>query len=91
MRGDSVNLFWPNANPEAVPGGNILCYGSLCLRRPLPWPFVPPSSSFMGFCASVLSRPGFAPNLLRWTPWSFEMTPRHHGDVLQHPAGCRTL
>ena len=81
-------LFRPKANREAVPGGNVFFYGCLCLRRPLLWAFVPLSSSFMGVCASVPSRPGFAPNLLRWTPWSFEMTPRHHGGVLRNPLGA---
>jgi hypothetical protein len=60
-------------------------------QRPLLWGSMRPSSSFMGVCASVLSGPGFSPNLLRWTPWSFEMTPRHHGGVLRNPAGRRTL
>ena len=43
MTDDSMYLFRPNANLEAVPG-----------QRPLLWAFVPPSSSSMGFCVSVV-------------------------------------
>ena len=80
MTDDSMYPFRPNANHKAVPGT---------------------TSSSMGVCASVVLfhgclcfRPlgvGFCAKLLRWTPWSFEMTPRHHGGVLRNPAGRRTL